>query len=143
MDRVQQVTPGREIVTTKAVTGGEPCYAGLPEDPGPDAYCYPRSLMLESFGQSAALLWLASAVGEGIGEGVLMLAAVRECRFTSAVQPGELLHQVVRLEQRVGPNAFFTGETWSGNRCVATIETLIAASRPAEDVTGQTVASSF
>lgn len=137
VDRILAVRPGTEILTAKAVTGSEPCYAGLPDGLNTDAYAYPRSLALESFGQSAALLWLASATDGGVADGVLMVGAIRDARFHSAVQPGEVLHHVVRLDSQVGRNAFFTGETWAGNRCVATIESLIAASRPALVLSGQ------
>jgi 3-hydroxymyristoyl/3-hydroxydecanoyl-(acyl carrier protein) dehydratase len=137
VDRILSVKPGAEILTAKAVTGSEPCYTGLPDGLDTDAYAYPRSLALESFGQSAALLWLASALDGDVADGVLMVGAIRDARFHSAVQPGEVLHHVVRIDNQVGRNAFFTGETWAGNRCVATIGSLIAASRPALLLTGQ------
>ena len=131
VDRILAVTPGTEILTAKAVTGSEPCYGGLPDGLHTDAYAYPRSLALESFGQSAALLWLASAADGDVADGVLMVGAIRDAQFYSAVQPGEVLHHVVRIDNEVGRNAFFTGETWVENRCVARIGSLIAASRPA------------
>ena len=57
LDRVQVLEPGRSLRALKAVSGSEPCYqdvpAGLPER----RYAYPRSLLLESFGQAAAVLW--------------------------------------------------------------------------------------
>lgn len=134
VDRVVEVEPGRRISTAKAVTGSEPCYGGLPDGLPGGSYAYPRSLAFESFGQSAALLWLASAGHGGVPDGVLMLAAIRGCRFSGAVLPGEVLRHVVRLEQLVSGNAFLSGEVWSGRRCVAVVDTLIAVNRPRAQV---------
>ncbi|MEU3465605.1 hypothetical protein ABZ721_37420 [Streptomyces sp. NPDC006733] len=129
VDRVDAVDPGRSITTAKAVTGSEPCYQALPEGLSAAQYAYPRSLAFESFGQSAALLWLASA-GAGVPDGVLMLAAIRGCRFAGGVQPGDTMRHVVRLEQLASGTAFLSGEIWAGTRCLAVVDSLIAVNRP-------------
>lgn len=130
VDQVVALEGGRRIETVKNVTGSEPCYRGLVEDLPGSAYAFPRCLALESFGQSAALLWLGSEDG-GAG-GLLMLAAIRDVRFTGAAGPGDQLRHVVRLDRTVGPNAFLDGEIWVGDRLLATVGTLIAVSRPVE-----------
>lgn len=130
VDRVVALEPGRRIETVKNVSGSEPCFRGLTEDLPPSAYSFPRCLALESFGQSAALLWLAS--GDGGAGGLLMLAAIRDVRFTGSAGPGDQLRHVVRLDRTVGPNAFLDGQIWAGDRRLATVGTLIAVSRPAE-----------
>ncbi|MBP0455069.1 hypothetical protein J5Y04_36960 [Kitasatospora sp. RG8] len=129
VDQVVSVVPGREICAVKAVSGSEPCYQGLPEGLGGDRYAYPRTLVFESFGQTAALLWLASA-GAGLPEGVLMLAAIRGCRFSGAVHPGMVLRHVVRLEQLVSGTAFLSGEIWAADRRIAVVDSLVAVNRP-------------
>ncbi|GGO79949.1 hypothetical protein [Wenjunlia tyrosinilytica] len=129
VDRVVSVEPGRGISAVKAVTGSEPCYQEMPEGLPTARYAYPRSLAFESFGQSAALLWLVGA-GVEVPDGVLMLAAIRDCRFAGGVGPGEALRHVVRLEQLVSGNAFMSGEIWAGTRCVAVVGSLIAVNRP-------------
>ncbi|MDJ0346541.1 hypothetical protein QMK19_33115 [Streptomyces sp. H10-C2] len=133
VDRVDSLDPGRRISTVKAVTGSEPCYQSLPEGLSAAGYAYPRSLVFESFGQSAALLWLAST-GAGVPDGVLMLAAMRGCRFAGGVQPGETMRHVVRLEQLSSGAAFLSGEIWAGAQCVAVVDQLIAVNRPRADV---------
>ncbi|MFT2015052.1 3-hydroxyacyl-ACP dehydratase FabZ family protein [Streptomyces sp. 796.1] len=129
VDGVVAVAAGESISGVKAVTGGEVCYQGLPDGLPDGRYTFPRSLAFESFGQTAALLWLATAEAGG-PDGVLMLAAIRGCRFTGGVQPGEVLRHVVRLEQLVSGNAFMSGEIWAADRCVAVIDSLIAVTRP-------------
>jgi 3-hydroxymyristoyl/3-hydroxydecanoyl-(acyl carrier protein) dehydratase len=132
VDKVIDVAPGERISAVKAVTGSEPCYAGLPEGLPSCGYAYPRSLVFESFGQTSALLWLASGEAGIGGDGVLMLAAIRNCRFAGAVFPGDVLRHVVRLEQLVGDNAFLSGEIWLSDRCVASVGSLIAVNRRPE-----------
>ena len=131
VDRVVAGDPGRRIESVKCVTGAEPCYRGLAEGLPAEAYAFPRSLALESFGQSAALLWLASGEVAGGGGGLLMLAAIRDVRFFGAAYPGDQLRHVVRLDRMIGANAFLDGEIWVGDRLLATVGTLIAVSRPA------------
>ena len=132
VDQVVALDPGRRIETVKNISGSEPCYRGLVDDLPGSAYAFPRCLALESFGQSAALLWLAS--GDGGAGGLLMLAAIRDVRFTGSAGPGDQLRHVVRLDRTVGPNAFLDGEIWTGDRLLATVGTLIAVSRPVEPV---------
>ena len=135
VDRVVAAVPGQRIEAVKSVTGGEPCYRGLPEGLPGERYAFPRSLALESFGQASALLWLGSSEGSPDGPGgagtggLLMLAAIRDVRFTGSAYPGDQLRHVIRLDQMVGPNAFLTGEIWASDRRLATVGTLIAVSR--------------
>lgn len=128
VDRVVGGVPGRWIESVKSVTGAEPCYRGLAEGLPADAYAFPRSLALESFGQTSALLWLGG--DHGGPDGLLMLAAIRDCRFTGAAFPGDQLRHIARLDHMVGPNAFLHGEIWAGDRQLATVGSLIAVSRP-------------
>lgn len=131
IDRVLRVDPGRSISTVKAITGTEPCYAGL-LDGAPDwAYDYPRSLMIESLGQTAALLWLDGRTPTADDDGqVLMFVGARDYRFEGSAYPGDVLRHEVRLESVVADTAFATGETWVGDRRIASVGTLIATRRP-------------
>ncbi|NHC16049.1 3-hydroxyacyl-ACP dehydratase FabZ family protein, partial [Motilibacter deserti] len=65
VDRVVELKEFASIVTLKAVSGSEPCYAQMDEGLPASAYAYPGSLLLESFGQSGALLWLESLRSRG------------------------------------------------------------------------------
>lgn len=58
VDRVVSLSPGEKIETLKLVSGSEPCFAGLAEGLPAERYAFPRSLLVESLGQSAGVLWL-------------------------------------------------------------------------------------
>ncbi|GGW43376.1 3-hydroxyacyl-ACP dehydratase FabZ family protein [Streptomyces griseoloalbus] len=130
VDRVEALDPGRVITVTKAVSGSEPCYQGLPDGLPLSRYMYPRSLMLESFGQASVLLWLST----GTAEGVPVAAAFRDCRFFGEVRPGAVLRHVSRIDRLMTDNVFVSGQTWDGDRCVMTVGALVGSSRPRERV---------
>ncbi|MEY9485185.1 3-hydroxymyristoyl/3-hydroxydecanoyl-(acyl carrier protein) dehydratase [Streptomyces calvus] len=133
VDRVDAIEPGRRIVASKAVTGSEPCYrsmsAGLPGS----RYTYPHSLMLESFGQAAALLWL----GDASDDGVRMAASVRDCRFAGQVYPGAVLRHEARIDRLISDDVFVSGRTWDGDRCVLTVGMMATVTRPRTAVLGR------
>ncbi|MET7294788.1 hypothetical protein ABZS79_22115 [Streptomyces griseoloalbus] len=130
VDRVETLDPGRVITVAKAVSGSEPCYQGLPDGLPLSRYMYPRSLMLESFGQASVLLWLST----GTAEGVPVAAAFRDCRFFGEVRPGAVLRHVSRIDRLMTDNVFVSGQTWDGDRCVMTVGALVGSSRPRERV---------
>jgi 3-hydroxyacyl-[acyl-carrier-protein] dehydratase len=132
VDRVLEIEPFKHIVAVKAISGSEPCYAELAEGLPAAAYAFPSSLLIESFAQAGVLLWLHSAAlrGERL-TGVLIFAAARDCTFHSAALPGDTLRHVVTLDRLVGDNAFLTGQTWAGDRLIASFGSLIGVLRPA------------
>jgi 3-hydroxyacyl-[acyl-carrier-protein] dehydratase len=134
VDRVVALEPGVSITAEKAVTGSEPCYQRLPDGLPPDRYAYPSALVLESFGQAAALLWVHTArAGAGPAE-VLMLAGLRRCRVEGRVFPGDVLRHEIRIDQVVHGNAFSAGATYVGDRRVASVGSLVAVRRPRSSV---------
>ncbi|WP_433241196.1 3-hydroxyacyl-ACP dehydratase FabZ family protein [Streptosporangium sp. CA-135522] len=130
VDRVLELHPGKSIRTIKAITGTEPCYAGLQDGAESRCYDYPRSLMIESLGQSAALLWLDGRAPAADDDQVLMFVGARNYRFEGTAHPGDVLRHEVRLDSVLADTAFASGETWVGDRRVATVATLIATRRP-------------
>ncbi len=130
VDRVLELVAGDRIRTVKAVSGTDPCYAHLSD--GVDARChdYPGSLVVESFGQSAALLWLDGA-DPAPDDRVLMFVGARGVRFEAVARPGDVLRHEVRLEAVLADTAFATGETWVGDQRIASFGSLIATRRPA------------
>jgi 3-hydroxyacyl-[acyl-carrier-protein] dehydratase len=128
VDRVQ--TDGLAARATKAISGSEPCYLDLPAGLPQRRYAYPRSLMLESFGQAAAVLWLSQSGDLPIRKGLLMFAAARDCRFYGHAYPGDVLRHEVRLESSVASTGFVSGEIWSGDVRIATVGSFIAVVRP-------------
>ncbi|MCK1795669.1 hypothetical protein MTQ01_06530 [Streptomyces sp. XM4193] len=137
VDRVEQLEPGRRAVVSKAVTGSEPCYRGMPSGLPASRYAYPPSLLLESFGQAAALLWLDSVPSDG----VRMAASVRDCRFLGQVHPGAVLRHVVRVDRQIGDDVFVSGRTWDGDRCVLAVGMMATVTRPRSHVCGGRPAS--
>jgi 3-hydroxyacyl-[acyl-carrier-protein] dehydratase len=130
IDRVDRLDPGMCIWASKSVTLSEPCYARLPPECPQGCYAYPASLMLESLGQAAALLWLNSILHGDLTTDVLMLAGIRGFRVHSAVYPGDVMRHEVVLDAAAAGAAFASGRTWVGQRCVATVAKLTAAIRP-------------
>jgi 3-hydroxyacyl-[acyl-carrier-protein] dehydratase len=126
VDRVDRLVPGTELTSVKAVTLSEPCYRDVPVDAPADRYAYPLSLLIESFGQSAALLWLADRETAGL---VPMFAALRDCRVEGMARPGDVLRHRVRLDHAVAGAAFATGETFAGGRRLATFGSIMAVTR--------------
>lgn len=131
VDRVVSIEPGRSLVAVKAISGSDACYASVPAWAESEQYAYPTSLMLESFGQAAAILWMLSEKdGAAISDSLLLLAAIRNCRVHGEAFPGDVLRHTVRLDHPVGDNIMVTGDIWIGERQIATVDSMIAAVRP-------------
>lgn len=130
LDRVLALDPGRAVHAVKAVSATDACYADVADGAPAGHYDYPRSLVVESLGQAAALLWLDGAPAGDDGR-TLMFAGARDIRFSTPVRPGDVLHHLVRLDSVVADTAFASGETWVGGRLVATASSLIATRRVA------------
>ncbi|GIJ08928.1 3-hydroxyacyl-ACP dehydratase FabZ family protein [Micromonospora andamanensis] len=136
VDRVLELRAGESITTIKAITANEPCYADLPDDADPSCFAYPVSLLVESLGQSAALLWQHSeqpAEKRGPHRHLLFLTA-RGYEVSGEAHPGDVVRHVVRLDQVVADTGFCHGESWVGDRRIARVETLMAAQRPDEQL---------
>jgi 3-hydroxyacyl-[acyl-carrier-protein] dehydratase len=128
VDRAEVSGDGRTVRAVKAVSGTEPCYqhltAGLPRE----RFAYPLSLIIESFGQAAAVLWRAG-VGPP-GRHLLMFAAARNWRFEGPVYPGDVLRHEVTMENSIASTGFASGLICAGGRRVATAGSVIAVVRP-------------
>ncbi|EHR61712.1 3-hydroxyacyl-ACP dehydratase FabZ family protein [Saccharomonospora cyanea] len=132
VDAVDHLVPGRELVATKAVTLSEPCYEALDGTAANTAWAFPSSLVVESFGQSAVLLWRATHDADLTATGVVpMLAVIRDCRFLGRAYPGDVLRHHVRLEHS-GPNtAIVSGHTAVGGCTIAAFGELMAVTATA------------
>jgi 3-hydroxyacyl-[acyl-carrier-protein] dehydratase len=130
VDRVSLEAEG-SAVGTKAVSATEPCYRHLPANAAPAQYAYPSSLLLESFGQTAAVLWLAHPRTARLDDRwLLMLVAIRDCRIEGCAYPGDVLRHVARIDHVKGLNVFVTGATFVGERRVAVVGSMLAVARP-------------
>ena len=147
LDRVDVTEPGVCVTGYKAVTATELCYRALADDAPPHAYAYPVSLLLESFGQAAAVLWLTSpreATADpdrrgGFTDDVLMLGGLRGCRIDGSAYPGDVLRHEVRLDHVVPGTGFATGETWVGRIRIAVMTSFVAVRRAVAPIAGAAV----
>lgn len=132
VDGVRVLEPGVRIVAVKCVTGSEPCYAHLAEVNAPESYAYPRSLVVESFGQAASIIYCARGRQEGdMPEQVMLFGSASRCRFEGDVFPGETMEHRARLDRGLADAAVFSGEVWVGSRRVVEVGQIIVVLRPA------------
>jgi 3-hydroxyacyl-[acyl-carrier-protein] dehydratase len=136
VDSVLELEPGVAITATKAVTGSEPCYAGLADGLPDSAYAYPVSLIVESFGQAGAVLWLVGTPDTERPVGTLIFGAARRVVVHDRAYPGDVLTHRVRIETITGPNAFMSGEVHAGDRLIATIGQVLAVIRETDALDG-------
>jgi 3-hydroxyacyl-[acyl-carrier-protein] dehydratase len=120
-----------ELHATRTVRANEPCYRLLSPGQDPAGRAYPSSLVMESFGQAAALLWAVRAGRLAGPDEVLMFAAARDCRLEGHAYPGDVLRHRVRLDDVVAGTAFASGDTWVGDRRIAVWGRFTAVVRPA------------
>lgn len=131
VDRVESLEPGVSIVGIKAITGSEPCYRNLDNGLRPERYAYPTSLLVESFGQTAAILWLQSnKSGKRHQDEVLVFVGARNLQIEGHAYPGDVLRHVARLDRVISDTVFVEGEVWLNDRRIASIGSMIAALRP-------------
>lgn len=130
VDRVIELEPGESIIAEKAISGSDRCFESLTAGSPAERYGYPASLLLESFGQAAAILWARSLSARHLGDDrVLLLAGMRNCRIEGQAFPGDVLRHVVALDHPVGDTIFVTGATWVAGRRILTVESMMAAIR--------------
>jgi 3-hydroxymyristoyl/3-hydroxydecanoyl-(acyl carrier protein) dehydratase len=129
VDRVLALDPGRSISAIKAVTFTEPCFRTLPAGVPPGACAYPTALVLESFGQAAAILWCESSGRALRPDEIIVLGAARNCRIDGHAFPGDVMTHVARLDNVVGDSVIVEGETWVGDRRIGIVESMFAAIR--------------
>jgi 3-hydroxyacyl-[acyl-carrier-protein] dehydratase len=141
IDRVLELEPGRRIVAVKAVTGAEPCFAGLADRLPHIAYAYPAALMVESLGQAGAALWLLSARFAGeMAEGALVFGAAKDFEFFGAAYPGDVMRHEVVVESLKPNSAVMHGQTFVGDRRIAVVGSMLAVVRPDTELAGANAA---
>jgi 3-hydroxyacyl-[acyl-carrier-protein] dehydratase len=135
VDRVESMELGVSIVGIKAITGTELCYQDVPDGVALDRCAYPVSLLLESFGQTAALLWLRSnSVRCEDANRVLMFVSARNLKIEGSAFPGDVLSHRAHLEKALDDTVFVSGETWVEDRRIMSVGSMIAVVRPLSQV---------
>jgi 3-hydroxyacyl-[acyl-carrier-protein] dehydratase len=141
VDRIISFEPGVSITGIKAVTGCEPCYRDLAENLAAERYAYPTSLLLESFGQTGAILWRQSVtLSRKEDDSVLMFVVARDCRIEGRAFPGDVLRHQVRLDRMMDDHVFITGEICVEDRRIAIIGSMLAVTRPRSVVAERAIA---
>ena len=125
IDAVDELSENR-IRTRKLVSATEPWFGQL-EGIRP---VFPQSLLLESFGQSAALLWLAPHKETAPSDKALMLVGARHCEFVGVAEIGEIVHHEVLLESVIADTAFASGRSFTAKGDIAVYGNLMAVRRP-------------
>jgi 3-hydroxyacyl-[acyl-carrier-protein] dehydratase len=127
LDSVDTLVPEKSIVARKCVTANEFCYVYIPEDAENAAWAYPSSLIIESFGQAGAVLWMQSVSLAGSKlQGTLVFTVARDCFFEKDVFPGDVMEHRVKFDRVVANSAIFNGEVWVKEKRVARIEWIMA-----------------
>jgi 3-hydroxyacyl-[acyl-carrier-protein] dehydratase len=130
VDRVSEVDPGGSIVTLKAVSGREPCYAGADVE---DAY--PLGLLMESWAQSAVLLtrW-GNPNPDVLADKVELISGIRDVVVHGDVVPGDVVEHHVRLVREVADAAILAGHSLVAGRKVLEVGSFTMARRRAEEL---------
>jgi 3-hydroxyacyl-[acyl-carrier-protein] dehydratase len=131
LDRVEWLDPGRRLRATKAITGSELCYQHLAPGLPAERYAYPASLIMESFGQAALMLWVSRPGFPGLETTMPMLAAVRDFVIEGQAFPGDVLRHEVEFERSIADTGFASGQTWAGDRRIVAVGSIVAVTRPA------------
>jgi 3-hydroxymyristoyl/3-hydroxydecanoyl-(acyl carrier protein) dehydratase len=135
VDRVIEFDSEGTLIAEKAVTAAEPCYRNIHADAVPVDFAYPEALLIESFGQAAALAWLSRC--DRANADLPIFAVARDITFASNVFPGDTVRHIIHLTQQVTAGAYACGDMWVGDRRIATVGSLLAVLRPESALTRQ------
>jgi 3-hydroxyacyl-[acyl-carrier-protein] dehydratase len=128
VDGVGALKRGVSLVAYKHVNGTEFCFPQRSAHQGSRRVPLPCSLLIESFGQASALLWLYSFPPVD-DEQVLLLTSVANISFEAEVFPGDTMEHRVVFERKIGENAIMSGETRVGRQRIAHIERIMLSLR--------------
>ena len=123
IDRVLSITPGKQIVCSKSVSGNEPFFAGhFPGFP-----IMPGVLIVEAMAQAGAVLLLRE-VGDAGGK-LVVFTGIERARFRKPVFPGDQLRIEVEVLAFRGYAGRMEGKAYLGDKlaCEAVISCQLAA----------------
>ncbi|MFM2314704.1 MAG: hypothetical protein RLZZ04_3980 [Cyanobacteriota bacterium] len=134
IDEVSLIEPGNKILAIKNVSCNESCFSEILDTAEASAYAYPCSLIIESFGQAAAVLYSLSVSQkeENLDDSVMLLGSMAKISFCGEVFPGGTLEHHIVLDKLFDNTAICSGEILSDNKLVARSERIVILQRPAE-----------
>jgi 3-hydroxyacyl-[acyl-carrier-protein] dehydratase len=113
VDKIEQVIPGKRIVTTKALSLAEEYLA----DHFPAFPVMPGVLMIESLVQAAA--WLVR-IQQEFTKSIVVLQAARNIRYARFVRPGDLMRAEIDALEITDTSAKVKGAGYVGDEtCVS------------------------
>jgi 3-hydroxyacyl-[acyl-carrier-protein] dehydratase len=118
VDAVKKLTPGRQIVTTRALRADEPHFAGhFPQKP-----IMPGVLVVDGLAQTAGLLWgFSKQAGQGAPPEkpeIFYLAAVN-VKFISPAYPGDTLEMTATADKSFGSLYTYMVEATCSRKVIA------------------------
>ncbi|WP_029767202.1 3-hydroxyacyl-ACP dehydratase FabZ family protein [Haloglycomyces albus] len=133
VDRILDLKPGTSLRAAKAVSGNEPWYAHSDSD------AYPTVLLVESWCQAAGVLVAADKPNPSVVEGKVMLfGGMSDVDVHRPVFPGDTLIHHVELQRDLGDTVLCGGHTTVDDQTVLSVDRIVMAMRPAQELTGGT-----
>jgi 3-hydroxyacyl-[acyl-carrier-protein] dehydratase len=130
VDRVTEVSPGRQLTAIKAVTVNEPYYQYLPPGADDAAHDYPMVLLIESWCQAAGLL-AANVHPRDLAGRVPLLGGITDVSFSGRVRPGDVVEHRVELVRDFGDSLILAGESTVAGQVVMGVRRASIAIRAA------------
>jgi 3-hydroxyacyl-[acyl-carrier-protein] dehydratase len=125
-DRVVSYVAGERAATEFTVRTSQPCFWGLPSEMDRQACAYPDTLVVESFTQACAVLFV---LDRGPVTGTLAFGNARSVRLYEPVLPGQTMRHEVWLDRVVGDTALMHGRTTVDGRVCLTAGSLAVLAR--------------
>ena len=132
---IKMDTEKKSIVAIKAIASNEPCFSNLKDTLEHAKYSYPCSLMIESFSQSAGILYAWGIEAKTVQNNVMLFGSISGCRFYGKAFPGDTLEHHVQLERGLSDAAIFSGKILVNGETIVEIQRVVMALRPSEFLT--------
>jgi 3-hydroxyacyl-[acyl-carrier-protein] dehydratase len=136
VDRVTELVPGERLTALKAVTSNEPWYRDFGAGQTDEQYAYPQVLLMESWAQSAGVLATWDQPNPDVLDGrVMLFGGATNVEFHRPVFPGDVVEHHVRLFRALSDTLIFEGESRVAGEPVLSVERMVMAFRPADELT--------
>lgn len=136
VDRVTELVPGERLTALKAVSSNEPWYRDFGAGHTDEQYAYPQVLLMESWAQAAGVLATWDQPNPDVLDGKVMLfGGATNVDFYRPVFPGDVVEHHVRLFRALSDTLIFDGVSRVAGEPVLSVERMVMAFRPAEELT--------
>lgn len=133
VDEVTELVSGEHLVARKAISGNEPWYARMADAREFADLAYPKTLLIESWCQSAGVLATVDRPNPDVTRGQVMLfGSISGIEFHSDVFPGEVVEHHVEVFRALPDTLLVTGTSTASGRPVLSVSRVVMTFRPAE-----------